>query len=536
MSDSHKNYLEGIVVGELFDDEQTLKEHSRDASIFEVRPSAVFAPANLQDLQQAVRRISELRQQGVNVSLTPRAAGTCMSGGSLTESIMVDLKPHFTGIHYVDRENKRIVVGAGTYYRDIEKVATEHRLLFPPYTSSKDLCVIGGMIGNNASGEKSLRYGATTNWVRTVHVVLADGEEYEFGPLSREELEQKKSLQTHEGYIYREISNLVEENWDLLQYARPKVRKNAAGYALWRVWNQDKTEFNLAKLFVGAQGTLGIVTGATLNLVDLPKTARMVTVAIKNLGDLASALKIMLSHRPEGLEVYDKHTYMLAKTYHPKEAELASVAEGKEMVLFAQFAEMTEDQTNHNARVCAESLRKQGYDARYVEDDAEAEAHWVIRRASFLMLKEHAHGTKRAAPFLEDTIISTDHYDKFVDALEAILSDYEMEFTYAGHIGDGSIRLIPLVDLEAEGAADVIFELALRVYNLAFAFGGSMSVDHNDGLIRTPFLMDMYGPDVVKLFERTKQIFDPHNIFNPGKKVYGDLAYSKQHVLKTNND
>ncbi len=533
---SQKDLIQDIAKGELLDDADSLRRYSHDASIFEVAPSVVFAPRDLADLQAVVRHVHGLREGGESVSLTPRAGGTCMSGGSLTESIAVDMTKHFHGIHHIDPQHKRVTVGAGTYHRDVEKAVTEAGLLFPPYTSSKDICVIGGMIGNNASGEKSLRYGATIDWVRTLYVVLDDGEEYEFGPLTPSQLAAKKQLNSREGQLYSDINKLLEDNWDLIQRARPKVRKNAAGYALWRIWNDDKTEFNLAKLFVGAQGTLGFVTGAVLDLVRLPKTTRMVVVAIKDLNDLAKALKLMLAQRPEGLEVYDKYTYELAKFYHPKEAKLAAVAKGEEMILFAQFAEPTEDQTNHHAKICEASLRKLGYNVRYVTNPAEAEAHWVIRRASYGMLKDHANGSQRAAPFIEDTIINPIHYGEFVASLQAILSDYDMTYTYAGHIGDGSIRLIPLVDLEKENAALTIFELARRVYHLVFAFGGSMSVDHNDGLIRTPFLQDMYGPDIVQLFEQTKHILDPLNIFNPGKKVNGNLDYSIAHVLRTNND
>src|SRR5690606_1757343 len=140
-------------------------------------------------------------------------------------------------------------------------------LLFAPYTSSKDLCVIGGMVGNNASGEKSFRYGATVDNVRALRMVCADGNEYEFGPLSPEEAEAKKAQDNFEGHLYREILGLVDGNQGTLEHAQPKVRTNAAGYALWRVWDYERTECNLAKLIVGSQGTLGIVTAAQLNLV-----------------------------------------------------------------------------------------------------------------------------------------------------------------------------------------------------------------------------------------------------------------------------
>ncbi len=529
-----KDLIADIVEGEIKDDDSTLNTYSVDASIFQVRPDTVVFPKDLEDVKQIVKRVVSLKQEGVPISVTPRAAGTCMSGGSLTSSIMLDMTKHFSGMGEINTTHKRIAIGAGAFYRDLEKKTLHAGLLFPPYTSSKDLCAIGGMIGNNASGEKSLRYGATTNWVRSVHVVLADGEEYEFGPLTPEQLEHKKSLNTHEGYIYREVTQLLDENEDLLNMSRPKVRKNAAGYALWRIWNDKKTEFNLAKLFVGSQGTLGITTGATLHLVENPKHTRMVAIAIDSLPHLAEAIKLVLAERPEGLEVYDKHTYELAKIYMPEDAARTTMSEGNEMVLFAQFAEHTEDQTDQAAKVCAEVLKKHKFIVKYIDDKNETESYWRIRRASFGLLRSHAHGTKRAAPFIEDTIVSTAHYGEFVASLEAILADYDMTYTYAGHIGDGSIRLIPLVDMETEDAGVKIFELGRRVYELAFAFGGSMSVDHNDGLIRTPFLGHMFGDDVIALFEKTKNIFDPHNIFNPGKKVYGDLSYSISRVRKSN--
>lgn len=532
---SQKHFLEDIIEGELHDDKQTLDIYSTDASIFRVQPDTVVFPKNLNDVKNIVKQVSDLKQQGEPVSVTPRAAGTCMSGGSLTNSIMLDMTKYFHGVGEVDVHHKLISVGSGAYYRDVEKALLPKQLLFPPYTSSKDLCAIGGMIGNNASGEKSLRYGATVNWVHSIHIVLSDGEEYQFGPLSISELDDKKRLDTFEGHIYREIDSLLTENTNVINQARPTVRKNAAGYGLWHIWNKDRTEFNLAKLFVGAQGTLGILSGATLSVIDNPKSTRMIVIAIDSLSHLAEAIKIILAERPEGLEVYDKHTYELAKIYMPDDAARTTMSEGNQMVLFAQFAEPSEDQTNHNAKVCLEVLKKHKFVGKYIEDADEAESYWKIRRASFKLLKEHAHGTKRAAPFIEDTIINTAHYGEFVASLEAILADYDMTYTYAGHIGDGSIRLIPLVDMESDGAAEKIFDLGRRIYELTFAFGGSMSVDHNDGLIRTPFLGHMYGQDVVALFEKTKQIFDPLNIFNPGKKVHGDLRYSIEHVNRTNN-
>ena len=533
----HKDVIDRLrenYKGELLNDDKTLEQNSIDASVFRVKPALVAVPADVEDLKTLVRNVNALKDSGVDVSLTPRAAGTCMSGGSLTQSVVVDTKPNFSWVDEFDTKSKTVWVGAGTYHRELEAEASKHNLLFPPYTSSKDLCVIGGMIGNNASGEKSIRYGATVDNVMAIRMVCSDGNEYEFGSLSPKQLKEKLSLEGFEGDLYRQLNEMVEHNWDLLQHARPKVRKNAAGYGIWRLWNKDKTDFNIAKLVVGAQGTLGIVTAAKLRMIEKLSHRRMMVIPIKELNKLALAVQTVLANHPEGLETYDYHTYELAKKFLPKEAKLASIAEGEHMVLIAQFVEHTKDQTDHYAEVCKRALERKGYKVHVVTDPGEVDAHWAIRRASFKMLMEHPDPDMSAVPFLEDTIVSIEHYGEFLAALEAILADYDMTYTYAGHIGDGSIRLIPLVNMEADDAPDKVFELMRRVSDLVFAFGGSMSVDHNDGLIRSALLPRMYGEDVMQLFKQTKAIFDPKNVFNPGKKVGASTAYSKEHMKREN--
>lgn len=529
-----QNQLRQHFRGEIKTDPLAREAASVDASIFKVIPAFVAIPKDVEDLKTLVRNVGQMRVTGQNVSLTARAGGTCMSGGSLTESVSVDMKPGFNWIGELNKAEKSIWVGAGTYYRDVEAYLTPKKLMFAPYTSSKDLCTIGGMVGNNASGEKSIRYGATIDNVLAVRMICADGNEYEFGSVDADAFAEKAALDTYEGYLYREIDKLIEENWDHLKLARPKVRKNAAGYQLWSVINKDQDDFNLAKLIVGSQGTLGIVTAVKLRLADKYRHRRMLIVPINNLSDLTKAVQAVLVHHPESLETYDFHTYELAKKYMPEMAELAKVSRDNQMVLMAQFVEHTKDQSDQYAEVCKEALERLGIKAHLVTKDNEAEAHWQIRRASYKLLSDHPYPGTRAVPCIEDTIVGVDHYAEFLSAWEAILSDYDMIYTNAGHIGDGSIRIIPLANMEAPRAADQIFELARRTYDLVFAFGGSMSADHNDGLIRTPFLSSMFSEDIMHVFAATKNLFDPQNMFNPGKKIGMTEAYAKAHMIRTN--
>ncbi len=526
--------LGGLLRGEVHADKETLEKYSQDASIFQVTPQVVVFPRDLDDLQQLVRFVKTKKDEGRKISLTPRNSGSCMSGGSLNEHIIMDMSRYFAGTSDIQADDT-IAVGSGTLFRDIAAKADEKDLMFGAYTSSKDFCGIGGMLGNNSSGEKSIRFGATTDNTHEVHVVLADGEEYTFGPLDPAGLEAKCGQQDHEGFIYRTVRQMLDDNKDLLERTRPKVRKNAAGYDLWRVWDDKRRTFNLAHLFIGAQGTLGVITGAKLQLVPKPKYTQMIVIGIDNLSQLSEGVVTALNHNPEGMEVYDKHTYNLAKIYIPDDAKNTEWADGKQMILLTQFAENTVARTEHVAKTVVSELKKKGLSVKYITNEQEQESHWNIRRASFRLLKEHAHGKARACPFLEDTIVSTTHFGEFVAALEAILSDYDLTYTYHGHIGDGNLRLVPLIDVEDENAVHLIADLSKRIFDLVIAFDGSISVDHNDGLAKSPYLEAMYGTDMINLFKEVKRVIDPQGVFNPHKKSEGDLNYSQAHIARNNN-
>jgi len=243
----------------------------------------------------------------------------------------------------------------------------------------------------------------------------------------------------------------------------------------------------------------------------------------------------MLKTNPTTCETFDWHTYDLAKQYYPEDAERANKAEGQHMIVFAIYDGDSQEMADKQAVKTTEALAKNGYSTSWIDNPADLESYLLIRRKSFKMLLDHPHGNSRAMPFIEDTIVDLAHYGEFLAALEAILVEYNLTYTYAGHIGDGSIRLIPLADMEQPDSADKIMELCQRVYDLVFAFGGSMGVDHNDGILKTPFLERMYGADIVNLFAHVKDLLDPMGIFNPGKKLGGTIEYAKDHMIRENN-
>lgn len=544
-----KDELQQLIEGDVLNDNTTLTKYSTDASIFEVCPEAVVFPKTSDDVKKLVRFTSEKKQQGENVSLTARAAGTDMSGGPLNESIIVDFSKYFTRIKNVEKTENGgyAIVEPGVYYRDFEKETLKQGLLMPSYPASRELCMVGGIAANNSGGEKTLFYGKTERYVEKLKVVLADGEEYLVESLSKEKLEEKKNQKNFEGQIYRDLYALLETNKEKIRGAKPNVSKNSAGYFLWNVW--DGTTFDLTKLFVGSQGTLGLITEITFKLVQKKKYDRVAAIFLQDTKILGELIKAVLEHKPENLESYDDHTLKLAikflpdliKVLHPKHIlglalqfipeALMMIKSGHlpKLVLLALFAGDDKEEVDKRVLEFGESMKRFPVQIRITKSDEEEQKYWTIRRESFNLLRHHLSG-KHTAPFIDDFVVRPEFLPQFLPELNAILAKYDLTYTIAGHMGDGNFHIIPLMDFKKPETKNIIKALGEEVYDLVIKYKGSITGEHNDGLIRTPYLEKMYGREVIRLFEETKKILDPLNIFNPGKKVGGDLFYAMNHI------
>ncbi len=548
--------LQEIVRGEVFADEATLEHYSRDASLFLVRPQVVVAPHDVADVKALVKFVSEAQGQNTNLSLTARAAGTDMTGGPLSESIIVDFSKYFNRVKKVELDTQALVgagyavVEPGVYYRDFEQETLKKDLLLPCYTASRELCAVGGMVANNSAGEKTLAYGQTERYVRQLKVVLRDGEEYTFGAITLSQLEAKKQLGTLEGDVYRQTHQLIEENYDLLQQAKPTVTKNSSGYHLWDVLDKQKGLFDLSKLFVGAQGTLGLHTEITFSLVKPKPYSRLVVIFLKDLSILAKLVNKVLAYSPESFESYDDHTFKISLKLFPKIVkrlggsafslafkflpEFWALLTGgvPKMVLLAEFTGYTDEEALQQAEKALVGVKNFPVQARVTSTPDEAKKYWVMRRESFNLLRQHVKHV-RTAPFIDDMVVKPEVLPEFLPELYKLLDKYPLTYTVAGHVGNGNFHIIPLMDLTKPESKDIIFKLFPEVNKLLMKFGGSNTGEHNDGLLRSVYLPEVYGPKVYALFEQIKKIFDPDNIFNPGKKVGATLDYAKAHLDTT---
>ena len=540
--------LKKVIQGDVMSDEKTLADFSHDYSIFSVRPEVVVFPKDEDDVEKLVQFVEEKKKAGENVSLTGRSAGTDMSGGPLNESIIVEFTKYFNHVREINEKEGYVVVEPGVYFRDLEKQLQAKHLLYPAYPASKDLCALGGMVNNNSGGELTLQYGKTENFVEGLHIVLADGKEHYLTPLSGADLEAKLKEQSFEGDVYRKLYQLVNDNYDVIMAAKPQVSKNSAGYYLWNVW--DKKTFDITKLIVGSQGTFGLLTAAKLRLVPAPKYTRLVVIFSKTLDPVPDLVNDLLALKPESIESYDDKTMSLAIRFFPTLMKLMKggllklmfefipeigmlVRSGgmPKMILLVSVTADDENELERKAREVVAAAKKYKLLVRNVKSDAESQEYWTIRRQSFALIHSHVKGMDAAA-FIDDIIVGPKYMPEILPQVNAILDKYKdkLVYTIAGHPGNGNFHIIPLVHMNDPETRKIIPEVTEEVYQLIFKYGGSITAEHNDGLIRTPYLREMYGDGIVSLFAEVKKIFDPDGIFNPGKKVGATLEYAASHM------
>lgn len=521
---------------------------SHDASMFEIVPEAVISPRDSQDIKTAVAYVNEAKSQhNRHVSLTARSAGTDMGGGAINESLIVNMTKYFNKIMDVDEDSAH--AQPGVYYRDFEKETLKHGTLMPSYPASRELCTIGGMVANNSGGEKSLQYGKTEKFVTQLKVVLADGNEYTVKPLNKNDLDKKMKQKNFEGRLYKQVYDIIEDNYDEIKAAKPKVSKDSTAYHIWNVWDRETGIFDLNQLIIGSQGTLGLVTDIKFRLVPAPKHSGTLVVFLRDIKQLGGLINTVLSHKPATFEGFDNYTLMLSFKlfyyFHQTLGWWGMIKLGLQllpdalmlfkgipkMVLLIEFnGENPEEVAEkvHNMR-----LALHPFDSKesYEEDETESKAKkfWIMRRESFNLLRKKVHD-KHTAPFIDDLVVPPEHLPEFLPKLRKIVNKYKLLATVAGHMGDGNFHVIPLMNIEKASDRAKLTPCMKEVNELVISYGGSLSGEHNDGMTRGPWLRQMYSASMMKVFREVKHIFDPDNIFNPHKKTDARWEYSMAHL------
>lgn len=536
--------------GEMLDDARSKDFYSHDASLFEIKPQLIVCPRDSADVQRVITLVAQEKKHDASLSVTARSAGTDMAGGAVNESIIVDFNKHFTKIKNITPTEAH--TEPGVFYRDFDAETLKQNVFMPSYPASRDLCTVGGMVANNSGGEKSLEYGKVKDFVNELRVVFADGKEYTVKPLKKPELVKKMAQGDYEGNIYKKIFELCEEHYDAIKAAKPQVSKNSMGYTLWEVWDRETGVFDLTKLIVGSEGTLGFVTDIKYRLVPRRSHSGLLVLFLRDIDKLGEIIPKVLQYKPATFESFDDQTLWLSIRFMPSFLKLLGVAKFihllitlipdglqllrgiPKLVLMVEFNGDSEQEVRDKIRALHKELGQ--YRARYEingfeEDATEAasEKFWLMRRQSFNLLRSKVKD-KHTAPFIDDLIVRPEYMPEFLPRLRTIIKKYKLFATIAGHMGDGNFHIIPLMKIEDPSERAKLLPAMEEVDNLVLHYKGSLSGEHNDGLVRGPWLEQQFGKEVFGLLREVKHIFDPENIFNPHKKTDASWDYSYGHI------
>jgi FAD/FMN-containing dehydrogenase len=532
---------------------ETLETYSHDASLFEIRPRVVVYPKDAEDIKTLVKWVNTHKKEDPTLSITARAAGTDMTGAAIGSSIVVVFTKYMNKIKQVTPDFA--IVEPGCYYRDFDAATQKINRYMPAFTASREINAVGGMVGNNSGGEKAIKYGKTEEYINALKIVLADGNEYVVKPLTLAELEVKIANRVGNEFevdLYQKLYKLITDNYDSLIAAKPDVSKNSAGYYLWNVYNKETGIFDLCRLIVGSQGTLGIVTEINFRLVPTQPYSNILVVFLPSLDDVSKLVTEIVPYKPDSLETFDDKSMILAVRFFLDffhqlgfigamklglqflpETWMMAMGGVPKLILMIEFTGQTEEEIKQHLIEVRDKIAHFNFHMHIAHSHAEAEKYWKIRHESFNLLRKHVKN-KRTAPFIDDIIVKPEYLPEFLPKVKTLLDEYKLDYTVQGHLGNGNFHLIPLMDLNSPFSADVILELSGKVYDLVKEYKGSITAEHNDGIIRTPYLLQQFGENIVELFKQTKTLFDPENIFNPGKKVGGTFDDIKKAIKKKN--
>lgn len=513
------HYLQEHLIGEVMVSPDARRYFSTDASIFSVTPAIIVYPRNENDVRKTARFCWQLAERGRSIPITPRGAGSDQSGAAIGPGVSMVFPAHLNRILEFDGKSGDVTVEPGINYGKLQQTLHTHNRFLPPYPASVEYSTVGGAVANNASGEKSVKYGSTREFVKSLRVVLANGEIVDVRRLSKRELNKKLGLASLEGEIYRNLDALIEENADLLKDFGPAVSRNSAGYNIGEVKRKDGS-FDLTPLIVGSQGTLGIVTEITFQTeVHNPHT----TLIVAQLDSLEIAEEVLsslqkLPDAPSAVEMVDDQLLTFVQAHNPNQLKGVLEPPFAKIVMLIEFDNPSERQQKKLTKKLAKTLSKLQVAHEVVSDPTRIAELWKIRQSS-ATIAAHAEGNAKALPIVEDGIVPVDKFKEYITEIYTLFKKYNLQPAIWGHAGDANLHVQPFLDLSQVGDRQRVFRLIDEYYDMVIKLGGSTSGQHNDGRLRGPHLEKVYGPDIYDLFVRVKNIFDPFGILNTGVKI-----------------
>lgn len=503
-----------------------------DASMFEVLPDAIFIPQNQEDVQKAV---SIAYRYGI--STTARGAATSTTGASLNKGLIIDTSKYLNRVIEINKEEKWVRVEPGVIQDDLNLLLSEHGFRLGPDTSSGSRATIGGMIANNSSGARSLKFGTTYDAVMELKLLLSDGEIIYLKELSKEEYDELRSKKNFKADIHNKVHNIIKQYKEDIQENFPKLSKQAAGYCLDKLLEQNAP--NLAKLVVGSEGSLGFVLEAKLKIINKPKATALCAFQCSSLSNAISLLTPLLKNKPLSLELIDEHIISMGRKAPALQGMLDWLAPStKALIIFEQNADSLNG-LKKEFQTLGSELSKHFIERSFFYEEQDQNQVWQLRKSGLGLLMSK-RGYKRGYAFIEDLVVPPESLKTFVIELENYLKTHNKQAGIYGHAGAGLIHVRPFVNLLDQGDINLIKKFMLDITDMVVKYKGSLTGEHGDGLLRSYLNPRLFGEKVYQAFCEIKAAFDPKNLMNPGKiigshPIEKDLRHSPKSKLQSWN-
>jgi FAD/FMN-containing dehydrogenase/Fe-S oxidoreductase len=512
-------HLRKHLSGEVRFDSASRRLYSTDASIYQMEPLGVVIAKSVEDIVATVQIAAEAQ-----VPITARGGGTSLSGQSIGPGIVLDCSKYLNAILDVDPTARVVRVQPGVVLDALNRALAEHDLQFGPDVATASRANLGGMIGNNSAGARSIVYGKTIDHVRRLGVVLADGSRVDFGPLRGAEWERKAGQHSLEGSIYQQVRAIIREERDEIERRFPKILRRVSGYnldVLSAGLNAGRQPVGLHQLIVGSEGTLGVITEAELGLLPRPRARGLLVPQFATLGAAMDALSACLELQPSAVELMDRLLLELTAQNLALRDTMKAIQGDPQAVLMVEFS--SDDPAEVADRV--ERLRQRLAGVHGITaivpaiDPSLCEPLWNLRRAAMPLLYSMT-GDRKPVTFVEDTAVAPAHLPEFAARFRALLQSHGTDGAFYGHASVGCLHIRPVLNLKDPEDVARMRRITEEVTDLVLEYGGSLSGEHGDGLARSEWNAKMFGPAIYQAFCRIKQAFDPKQLLNPGRIVH----------------
>ena len=524
--------LRAEVQGDVLTDEYSLGLYATDASVYQIRPKVVVLPKNTEDVKVALRQAGKYK-----LTILPRGGGTSLAGQTTGNSLVLGFSKYMNQILEVNEEERWVRVQPGVVRDVLNEYLKPYRLHFAPDPATSSRANVGGMVGNNSSGTKSILYGKTVDHVLEAQVLLADGTELSLKELSPESYQERIALHNREGEIYQQFREIIKSNQEEIELRFPKVMRRVGGYNLDEFIRTD--HWNLSKLICGSEGTLATTLVLKLNLELLPTFKSVCVVHFATVLEAIQAVEPMLQYTPAAVEILDSTVVELSRSNLTTQRSCHFIKGHPAAILIVEFYGDDAQEVLERPQRMIEELKQLGMGYAYplFPEGKDYDDVWLIRKKG-LGLMLGIKGNKKPLPFIEDAGIPSPVLPEYIDRVLKICKKHQTEVAMYAHASVGVIHVRPILDLRLKEDIERFQRIADETFELVQYYGGSWSGEHGDGLVRSAYNEKFFGPKLYQAFREVKQLFDPENRMNPGKIVDAqpiteNLRYGERYTDKS---